>query len=51
MQQSHKEWSLTSLKVKLVKIGVKVMSHGRVVAFQIAEAAISRRNYLLTPCR
>jgi hypothetical protein len=27
---------------KLIKIGAKVISHGRYVAFQIAEVAISR---------
>jgi hypothetical protein len=37
-----KEWSLTSLKQKLIKIGAKVVSHGRYVAFQMAEVAISR---------
>jgi Transposase DDE domain group 1 len=30
-----KEWSLTSLKEKLIKIGAKVVSHGRYVAFQM----------------
>ncbi len=37
-----KEWSLTCLKDKLTKIGAKVVSHGRYIAFQIAEVAISR---------
>ena len=37
-----KEWSLTSLKEKLIKIGAKVVSHGRYVAFQMAEVAIPR---------
>ena len=36
-----KDWSLTSLKEKLIKIGAKVVSHGRYVAFQMAEVAIS----------
>ena len=35
-----KNWSLTSLKEKLIKIGAKVVSHGCYVAFQIAEVAI-----------
>jgi hypothetical protein len=35
-------WSLTTLKEKLIKIGAKVVSHGRYVAFQVAELAISR---------
>ena len=36
------DWSLTSLKVKLIKIGAKIVSHGRYVAFQMAEVAISK---------
>ena len=32
-----KDWSLTSLKDKLIKIGAKVVSHGRYVAFQMAD--------------
>jgi len=28
---------MTSLKEKLIKIGAKLVSHGRYVAFQIAE--------------
>jgi len=37
-----KDWSLTSLKDKLIKIGAKVVSHGRYVIFQMAEVAIPR---------
>ena len=36
------DWSLTSLKEKLIKIGAKVVTHGRYVAFQMAEVAIPR---------
>ncbi len=36
-------WSLTTLREKLVKIGAKVLSHGRYVTFQLAEVAIPRR--------
>ena len=38
-----KDWSLTSLKEKLIKIGAKVVSHGRYVAFQMAEVAVPRQ--------
>jgi hypothetical protein len=31
------------LKEKLIKIGAKVVSHGRYVAFQMAEVAIPRQ--------
>src|SRR4029077_7236466 len=40
-----KNWSLTSLKDKLIKIGAKVVSHGRYVAFQMAEVAIPRQMF------
>jgi hypothetical protein len=40
-----KDWSLTSLKEKLIKIGAKVVSHGRYVIFQIAEVAIPRQMF------
>ena len=40
-----KNWSLTSLKEKLIKIGAKVVSHGRYVAFQMAEVAIPRQMF------
>lgn len=38
-------WSLTSLREKLVKIGAKVVSHGRYVTFQLAEVAVSRQMF------
>jgi hypothetical protein len=37
-----KEWSLTTLKEKLIKIGANVVSRGRYVVFQMAEVAILR---------
>ena len=37
------DWSLTSLKEKLIKTGAKVVHHGRYVAFQMAEVAVTRR--------
>ena len=40
-----KDWSLTSLKEKLIKIGAKVVSHGRYVVFQMAEVAIPRQMF------
>ena len=35
-------WSLTTLREKLVKIGAKVVHHGRYVTFQLAEVAVPR---------
>jgi len=37
-----KDWSLTSLREKLIKIGARLVSHGRNVAFQMAEVAVPR---------
>ncbi len=37
------QWSLTTLRTKLVKIGAKVVRHGRYVAFQLAEVAVPRK--------
>ncbi len=36
------QWSLTTLREKLIKIGAKVIRHGRYVIFQMAEVAIPR---------
>jgi hypothetical protein len=36
------QWSLTTLREKLVKIGAKIIRHGRYVTFQMAEVAIPR---------
>ena len=36
-------WSMTTLREKLIKIGAKVVRHGRYVTFQLAEVAISRQ--------
>jgi hypothetical protein len=38
-------WSLTSLREKLIKIGAKVVRHGRYVTFQMAEVAVSRQMF------
>jgi len=37
-----KDWSLRTLKEKLVKIGAKVIRHSRYVIFQMAEVAVPR---------
>jgi len=43
MPRTAEPWSLTSLREKLIKIGAKVVSHGRYVTFQMAEIAVSRQ--------
>jgi hypothetical protein len=35
-------WSLTTIREKLVKVGAKVVAHGRYVTFQMAEVAVPR---------
>jgi hypothetical protein len=35
-------WSLTTLREKVVKIGAKVIAHGRYLVFQMAEVAVPR---------
>ena len=42
---SVKQWSLTTLRDKLIKIGAKVVHHARYVTFQLAEVAVPRRLY------
>jgi hypothetical protein len=37
--------ALASLKEKLIKIGAKVVSHGRYVAFHMAEVAVPRQMF------
>jgi hypothetical protein len=45
MPKTAEPWSLTSLREKLVKIGAKVVSHGRYVTFQMAEIAVPRQMF------
>ena len=45
MPKAVEPWSLTGLREKLVKIGAKVVSHGRYVTFQMAEVAVSRQMF------
>ena len=56
MPKTVERWSLTSLREKLIKIGAKVVSHGRYVTFQLAEVAVSRQMFadilaLIAPLR
>ena len=45
MPRTAEPWSLTSLREKLIKIGAKVVNHGRYVTFQMAEVAVSRLTF------
>jgi Transposase DDE domain group 1 len=54
MPKTADPWSLTSLREKLIKIGAKVVAHGRYVTFQMAEVAVPRqmfRNILMLIAR
>jgi hypothetical protein len=45
LPKAAEPWSLTSLREKLIKIGAKVVRHGRYVTFQMAEVAVSRQMF------
>jgi hypothetical protein len=45
MPKTAEPWSLTSLREKLIRIGAKVVSHGRYVTFQLAEVAVPRQMF------
>jgi hypothetical protein len=45
MPKTAEPWSRTSLREKLIKIGAKVVSHGRYVTFQMADVAVSRQMF------
>jgi hypothetical protein len=36
-------WSLTSIQLKLIKIGARIVSHSRMTIFQMAEVAVSEK--------
>ena len=42
LPEEVEHWSLSTLRKKLVKIGAKVVRHGRYVTFQLAEVALPR---------
>ena len=44
-------WSLTTLREKLVKIGARMVRHGRYITFQLAEIAVSARMFGLILAR
>jgi hypothetical protein len=43
LPKTVKQWSLRTLRVKLIKIGAKVVKHARYVTFQMAEVLVSKR--------
>lgn len=45
MPKTAQPWSLTSLREKLIKIGAKVVRHGRYVTFQLTEVAVPQQMF------
>ena len=43
LPKATEPWSRRSLREKLIKIGSKIISHGRYVTFQMAEVVVPRR--------
>jgi hypothetical protein len=44
-------WSLSTLREKLVKIGARIVRHGRYLVFQLAEVAVPRTMFAAILCR
>ena len=42
MPEAVSHWSMTTLRDRLVKIGAKIVRHGRSITFQMAEVMVSR---------
>ena len=42
LPESVKEWSLRTLREKLIKIGAKIVKHSRYLIFQMAEVAVPK---------
>jgi hypothetical protein len=40
LPEEVEHWSLTTLREKLVKIGARIVRHGRYLVFQLAEVAV-----------
>ena len=51
LPEAVEQWSLTTLREKLVKIGATIVRHGRYVVFQMAEVAIPRDLFADIMCR
>jgi hypothetical protein len=41
LPEAMADWSLTSLRLKLIKIGARVARHARAITFQLAEVAVT----------
>ena len=45
VSEEAEHWSLTTLREKLIRIGARMVRHGRYVTFQMAEVAVSGRMF------
>ena len=45
LPEAVKQWSLTTLRQRLVKIGAKVVWHRRSITFPMAEVAVPRTSF------
>ena len=45
LPQEVEQWSLTTLREKLVKIGARIVCHGRCIVFQLADGAGAMRPF------
>jgi hypothetical protein len=45
LPRSIRSWNFTTLHVKPVKIGAKVVTHSKYVIFQLAEVAVPRQPF------
>jgi hypothetical protein len=41
LPEAMADWSLTSLQLKLIKIGARVVRHARAITFQLAEVVVT----------
>jgi hypothetical protein len=43
LPEEVRQWSMTTLRDRLVKIGARIVRHGRSISFQMAEVMVPRR--------
>ncbi len=45
VSEEAEHWPLTTLREELIRIGARMVRHGRYVTFQMAEVAVSRQMF------
>jgi hypothetical protein len=51
LPEAMADWSLTSLQLKLISIGARVVRHARAITFQLAEVTITGPTGLSRPLK